>query len=100
MTRGMAMKKKHWLILNVVTLIVFMLTSNVLAMSSPGYELEWFTPMSSGGGGESTSTSYAVNFTIGQSVIGESASTSYGSGLGYWYNLLKGLAIYLPIILR
>ena len=94
------MKKKHWLILNIVMLIALMLTSNVLAMSSPGYELEWFTPMTSGGGGEAASSSYAVNFTIGQSAIGESASSSYGTGLGYWYNLLKGLAIYLPIILR
>jgi hypothetical protein len=94
------MKKKLWLILSVVLLFTFLLTSNVLAMSSPGYAVEWFTPLTGGGGGEAASTNYTVNFTIGQSAIGESSSANYGTGLGYWYYLLKGLSLYLPLVMR
>jgi len=81
-------------------LIIFLLsTSSALAMSSANYKLDWFVPLTGGGGGPAASANYAVNFTVGQSAIGASASTNYGVGLGYWYGLL-GRSLYLPLILR
>ena len=94
------MDKRKWISLLVVILCAFLLAGNVLAMSSSGYMLEWYTPLTGGGGGEASSENFAVNLTIGQTVIGNSSSASYGSGLGYWYGLLKEWLTHLPVILR
>ncbi len=78
-----------------------LLTGVALAMESDNYRLDWFTPLTGGGGGPASSTNYAVNLTVGQSVIGTSDSTNYGSCLGYWCG---GAAVehrvYLPLVLR
>ena len=92
------MNKRKWITLLTVALLVLLLAGNVLAMSSSGYALEWYVPVTGGGGGEASSANYAVNFTVGQSVIGTSSSASYSTGLGYWYGLLKEWLISLPII--
>ena len=85
-------------------LILFLLllwASSALAMSSPNYRLDWFTPMTGGGGGVASSAHYAVNFTVGQTVVGASTSEHYGSGLGYWYGLLTDiLRNFLPLVTR
>ncbi|CAG0930148.1 hypothetical protein TFLX_01624 [Thermoflexales bacterium] len=82
-------------------LIVLVLAVNqAWAMSSTHYKLDWFTPLTSSGGGPATSAHYAANFTIGQTVIGASASTNYKVGLGYWYGALGGSRVYLPLILK
>jgi hypothetical protein len=47
--------------------------------------------MTGGGGGPASSTFYSANLTVGQTVIGASASEHYGSGLGYWYGLLSNI---------
>ncbi len=93
------MKIKTTASICLLLLLLFLLASDALAMSSASYKLEWFTPLTSGGGGAMSSASYAVNVTIGQSAIGSSASANYGVGLGYWYGLLES-RIYLPLILR
>jgi hypothetical protein len=81
-------------------LIIFLLsTSSALAMSSANYKLDWFVPLTGGGGGPAASANYAVNFTVGQSAIGASASTNYGVGLGYWYGVMIR-NIFLPLIMR
>ena len=92
------MNKFRWTALLVMSLLALILTVNVLAMTSPGYILEWYLPGTGGGGGEASSANYAANFTIGQSVIGTSSSPNYGTGLGYWYGLLLDRLINLPII--
>lgn len=82
-------------------LIIFLLsTSSALAMSSANYKLDWFVPLTGGGGGPASSANYAVNFTVGQSAIGASASANYGIGLGYWYGVITEGRIYLPLIMR
>ena len=84
-----------------LALLAFLLVAeNVLAMSSTNYKLEWFTPGTSGGGGAMSSTNYAVNVTTGQTAIGAATSANYGVGLGYWYGVLTGGRLYLPLILR
>ena len=77
------MNKHLWIALLAVALLVLLLAGNVLAMSSSGYALDWYVPVTDGGGGEASSANYAVNFTVGQSVIGPSSSASYSSTLGY-----------------
>ena len=91
---------KRAIILLLLVLLLLRVGSS-LAMSSPSYRLDWFTPTTGGGGGAVSSINYAANFTIGQTVIGPSASEHYGSGLGYWYGLLSYiLSIYLPLVMK
>ena len=80
-----------------------LLTGGVLAMSSDNYRLDWFTPLTGSGGGAPSSTNYAVNFTVGQTAIGTSSSTNYGTCLGYWCDTTAAAGqfkIYLPVVLR
>ena len=81
-------------------LLCILWTGSALAMSSTNYKLDWFTPLTSGGGGAASSTNYAVNLTIGQAAIGGSSSTDYAMGLGYWYGIEQQFQIYLPIVIK
>ena len=81
-------------------LLCILWTGSALAMSSTNYKLDWFTPLTSGGGGAASSTNYAVNLTIGQAAIGGSSSANYAVGLGYWYGAAVQYKIFLPIVLR
>jgi hypothetical protein len=84
-----------------VLLVGLLLASHALAISSTNYRLDWFTPMTGGGGGPASSAHYAVNFTVGQTVVGASASQHYGSGLGYWYGLLSYIIRnFLPLVMK
>jgi hypothetical protein len=77
-----------------------LLANGVLAMFSTNYHLDWFTPLTSGGGGAASSTNYAVNLTIGQAAIGGLSSANYGVGLGYWYGIAPQFHVYLPIVVK
>ena len=81
-------------------LLLLLLAHGAQAMSSTNFALDWFTPLNSSGGGPSHSANYAVNFTIGQTVIGASSSDNYGTGLGYWYGLFQQFRIRLPLIFK
>jgi hypothetical protein len=81
-------------------LLLLLLAHGVQAMSSANFALDWFTPLTSSGGGPSSSTNYAANFTIGQTVIGPASSTNYGTGLGYWYGVFQQFRIRLPLIIK
>ncbi len=83
-----------------VLFVLCLLAGSALAMYSSNYRLNWFTPLTSGGGGAARSTNYAVNLTIGQAAIGGSSSTSYAVGLGYWYGVGQQLRVYLPIVVK
>lgn len=67
------MKKK---IILVILLPFLLLTQASYGMSSASYHLDWFTPLTTGGGGRSSSPACMVDITIGQSVVG-SASNRY-----------------------
>lgn len=94
------MNKYKWIVLFLAALLTLLLAANVLAMSSPGYALEWYVPVTGAGGGKASSANYAINFTIGQSVIGPSTSPGYASSLGYWYGLFLDTLKNLPIIFK
>jgi hypothetical protein len=78
---------------------LLLITTTGLAMDSTNYRLNWYTPLTSGGGGPLVSTNYAMNMTVGQSVIGRSASSTYRTGLGYWPGLIEN-RIHIPMISR
>jgi hypothetical protein len=81
-------------------LLLLLVVQSAAAMSSTNYRLDWFTPMTSSSGGACSSTSYALNFTMGQTVIGDSSSTNYDVGLGYWSGILQWFRLNLPLILK
>jgi hypothetical protein len=93
--------RKRLIILSVGVLLSGLLLAQIaVAMSGGSYKLDWFTPLTSGGGGAASSTHYAINFTIGQTAFGISASTNYKAGLGYWYGVGGSYRVYLPLILK
>ena len=98
------MNRKRLGMLLMVLLCALWLAQVTLAMSSTNYRLDWFTPLTSGGGGAASSTNYTVNLTVGQSAIGGSSSANYAIGLGYWYGIGSSVAqqfkIYLPIVIK
>ena len=79
---------------------ILLLAGSALAMSSTNYRLDWFTPMTGGGGAPASSASYAVNLTVGQTAIGATSSANYGAGLGYWYGAAAQFRIFLPVVLK
>ena len=82
--------------------VLYLLAGMALAMSSANYRLDWFTPLTSGGGGSASSTNYAVNLTMGQAAIGGSSSANYTAGLGYWYGygVEQSFQVYLPVVIK
>jgi hypothetical protein len=87
-----------------VLLVGLLLASQALAMSSANFRLDWFTPMTGGGGGPVGSTHFAASFTVGQTVIGNSASPNVRSGMGYWYgvvsSIIQNFRFYLPQVMK
>jgi len=79
---------------------LLLLAGRALAMSSANYRLDWFVPLTGGGGGPAGSDHYAVNFTVGQSVVGASTSTNYRGCLGFWCGAAAQYRVYLPLVLR
>lgn len=84
----------------ILLLLSLLLTGAVSAMESTNYRLDWFTPLTSGAGGVASSTNYAINFTVGQSVAGASSSTNHAICLGYWCGGAAQYRIFLPLLLR
>ena len=95
------MMKKFSLILLIIILLV--VVGGVFAMFSTNFSLDWFVPLTAGESGVASSSNYVMHTTIGQTVIGQSASSSYRIGLGYWSRwsaFLQGYEVYLPMILK
>jgi peptidoglycan/LPS O-acetylase OafA/YrhL len=80
---------------------LLLLAGSTLAMESDNYQLAWFTPLTSGGGGAASSTNYAINLTVGQTAIQASSSANYGACLGYWCGAAEvEYEIFLPLLMR
>ena len=90
--------KRTMILLTLAALLL--LAGTALAMRSTNYWLDWFTPLTSGGGGPAGSASYAVNLTVGQTAIGSASSSSYQACLGYWCGAVGQWRVYLPLVLR
>jgi hypothetical protein len=72
---------------------------SALAMSSPNYRMDWFIPVT-GSGGVANSVNYAAASTVGQIVIGDSASGQYTAGFGYWNGVPYLWRNFLPILMK
>jgi hypothetical protein len=83
-----------------VLLAILLLAGDVLAMSSPSFRLDWHTLLTSGGGGPAASGNYAVNFTIGQTAVGNMNSANNKACLGFWCGVEWRTSLYLPVIQR
>jgi hypothetical protein len=94
------MKNRNRIILLTVLAITLVFVSSVLAMSSPNFQLDWFTPMTSSSGGEVSSTNYAADVTVGQTAIGPIGSANYHASLGYWFGQSLVRIVHLPLIQR
>jgi hypothetical protein len=71
----------------------------VLSQSSANFNLNWSTM--AGGGGESTSATYRVEGSIGQSLTELSSSGDYRVQSGFWQaHIAEPSTIYLPLIMR
>jgi hypothetical protein len=53
-----------------------------------------------GGGGRLEQSPYALDGTIGQSVVGQSGQTPYDLCAGFWCGAGSHHAVYLPLVLR
>jgi hypothetical protein len=92
------MKSKVLIVVIVAIALVFLVSASALAMVSPNYLLNWFTPLSGTGGGPSISTSYSANTTIGQTITGLLASTNYKVRAGYWAGVDAPYTVYVPLM--
>lgn len=82
-----------------VLLLLLTVGAGVTAQTSAGFDLEWH--VIGGGGRESTSASYHINGTIGQSIASQpmTGSAHFTISSGYWF-ADGGRTIYLPAILK
>jgi hypothetical protein len=94
------MTRRTLIVIAGIFLCGLLLAGAALAMESDNYQLNWFTPLTGSGGGSASSDNYAINFTVGQTVIGASDSDSYEGCLGYWCSGASEHRIYLPLALR
>jgi len=94
------MNKRLLVAIVVILLSGLLLTQIATAMSSANYRLEWFTPLTTAGGGSASSANYAANFSVGQTAVITAASSNYVAALGYWPGALGQYKVYLPVVLR
>jgi hypothetical protein len=81
-------------------MLMLWLAARASAMNSTHYRLDWFTPLTTAGGGSTTSTHYAANFSIGQTVAGSASSSHYQATLGYWVYAETEHYVFLPLVLK
>jgi hypothetical protein len=94
------MNRKILLLLAALGLLgALITTSSAFAMNSPNYRLDWFVPLS-GTAGNAESANYAVQYTVGQTVVGNITNTNNWISLGFWPGITGGQTVYMPIILR
>ena len=94
---------KRTALLLVLASLLVLAVNLVGGMSSTNYRLDWYVLLTGDGAGETKSTHYAANSTIGQTAIGTTSSSNYSAGLGYWYGVDEtstGNSLYLPLTVK
>ena len=91
------MKRKAILL---ILLFLLLLATGAQAMNSANFAIDWMIPLTSGGGGAAASSNYAIQYSVGQSVVGESDSTNYATNMGFWQNFITYLRTWVPVILK
>ncbi len=91
-------KKRGWVFPVLVLIAALLFVTTAQAMISTNYKMDWFVPLS-GGGGHASSTNYAVDITVGQTAVGAASSPNYNAGLGFWTAVWEWI-IHLPLIIK
>ena len=94
------MNKRKVLVLGSVLFCTLFVVGAALAGIGNNYGVEW--NVIAGGGQRSVGSSYAVQGTAGQPVIGPATGSTYGVQSGFWYgvNVSREHRIYLPLTVR
>lgn len=79
-----------------ISAALLLLTSVALANGPPSL-VRWVI---GGGGGHAETPPYALDFTLGQSVVGVVSSSPYELCLGFWCETAAEYGVYLPLLLR
>lgn len=82
-----------------IIVLVLLLAEAALAMSSPNFRLDWFTPLDNSSAGSSNSAGYRMDVSVGQ-VSGSLSGASQRSCLGYQCGTSGGFGLYLPVVTR
>lgn len=84
-----------------LSLLLFaVLVSSAQAMASQHYRLDWFTPLTTGAGGLSSSPNFRAEFIVGQTVDGSQLGAQFRGDLGFWAGLNDFFNLYLPEVAR
>ena len=76
--------RRRKLLFSIAGLVALVLAVGVAMIAFADTDIRW--RVLGGGGGTSSSTNYALRSTTGQSsAIGQSSSTNYRLGAGFWY---------------
>jgi hypothetical protein len=94
------MNKTRRMVFVLVLLVLALAASSVQAGQSTNYRLAWFTPLTTNGGGPSSSAHYTANVTVGQTAYDSSTGSNYQVSLGYWFGAIDNFHLRLPNIYR
>ena len=94
------MNKREVITLVIILCGLLLVTSigAVMAMESANFTINW--DVIGSGGKLSTSASFALDGTIGQSASGSSSGASYNLCSGYWCAGEIEVHIYLPLVMQ
>jgi hypothetical protein len=91
------MRMKFLLAALLICAALLSIASMVLAQTTDGYDLSWYTI--DGGGGILSGGGYVLNATTGQSDAGQLTGSGYTLKGGFWSLPMPGY-VYLPIVTR
>jgi hypothetical protein len=93
------MRKRHIVILVLVTMFVLGGVGMTLASPGSSYEISWWTV--DDGGGTSSGSDYVLSGTIGQPDAGALSGGDYTVMGGFWVQMFEeSHSVYLPVVLR
>ena len=94
----MSKRKAIKLVIILCGLLLVSSLGAVMAMESTNYAINWDVV---GSGGEpSAATSFVLNGTVGQGIVGSSSGVSYSLCSGYWCAGVTEIHIYLPLVMQ
>jgi hypothetical protein len=80
-------------------LVAFLLLGNFgNAVAVIHYSVSW--DVVGGGGGHAEAGNYALDSTIGQSVVGTASLTNYSLCSGFWCKVMAFFREYLPLLFK
>lgn len=85
-------------VLTIVVWFAFPAARGLAKANNPDATVNLYWQVLASGGTKMTSTSFIMQNTAGQAVIGTAKSTSYELHSGYWYNPMQGF--FLPMVTK